>query len=480
MGLRADATRGPLLPLTLRLAVPVIASEFLYSSYAFVDLHFVGRLGEPSALAAVAALFPILVLNAALFRMVHIGTLALVAQHTGAGRAERVSAAFVAGCWVAGALSLAVAAIGACAAEPLVAIVCPRLPGGALDPEALAAGSTYLRIVFIGAPLTHFAQVVDATYKGRGDTLTPLAIEALGLGANILLTAGMTLGLWGFPRMGVAGAAVSTLCSRGLVLALGGSLLLAGRLGFRLSPTQWRPDAALIRQNLRIGAPQGASSLAYMAAMAIVFHLAARLGAAASSGVGIGIRQIEFVAFTHYVGLHAAAATVVGQNVGAGNLQRAWRGAWTALGIATALGTLALAAFTGFADPLAQWVAGKAGDPAIVTHTADYVRVIGVSQILLAIDIAGVGIFVGGGRTGLVSIMSTASLALRVAIVVGLTAAGWGFAAVTWGMTLSTMLKGTGTLGAIALGLWLPAGARTSVAPIPLAGEALAPGERKG
>ena len=476
MGLRADATRGALLPLTLRLAAPVIVSEFLYASYAFVDLHFVGRLGQPSALAAVAALFPILVLNAALFRMVHIGTLALVAQHTGAGRAERVSAAFVAGCWVAGALSLTVAAIGACAAEPLVAIVCPRLPDGRLDPEALAAGATYLRIVFLGAPLTHFAQVVDATYKGRGDTLTPLALEGLGLAANVFLTAGMTLGQFGFPRLGVAGAALSTLGSRGLVLALGGSLLLAGRLGFRIAPAECRPNWTLIRQNLRIGAPQGASSLAYMAAMTIVFHLAARLGAAASSGVGIGIRQIEFVAFTHYVGLHAAAATIVGQNVGAGNLPRAWRGAWTALGVATGLGTLALAAFTGFAGPLAQWVAGAAGDPAIVAHTADYVRVIGVSQVLLAIDIAGVGIFVGGGRTGLVSTMSTLSLALRVAIVVALTAAGWGFAAVTWGMTLSTMLKGAGTLGAVALGLWLPRVSRARGAPSAEA-KALAPGD---
>ena len=87
---RVDATRGALLPLILRLAGPVIASEFLVSSYGFVDLLFVGLLGRPAEHAAVAAIFPLMVLNAAAFKIGAIGTVSLVAQYTGAGRDDQV------------------------------------------------------------------------------------------------------------------------------------------------------------------------------------------------------------------------------------------------------------------------------------------------------------------------------------------------------------------------------------------------------
>ncbi len=383
-----------------------------------------------------------------------MGTLSLVAHATGAGRDDRAAAAVAHGIWIALALASLPVAAGAALAETLVSPVCPRAPGGGPDPAVLREGALYLRIVFLGAPLAHLAGVVDAAFKGRGDTLTPLVLEALALAVNLATMATLTLGLLGAPAMGVAGVAIGRLAGRGVVVLGGGALILSGRLGFRLRAAAFRPERALFAQLLGVGVPQGFAMFVYSAAMTIVYRMVGVLGPAATAALGIGIRQIEFLAFTTYLGFHAASATVVGQNLGAGDGPRARAGARAAFLCSGSLGALATALFVSVPGPLAALL-GPA-DPVIVGHVAEYVRVIGLSQLVLSLQVVATGVFVGAGRTTVTLASSLLFLSVRVGLVWALLETGLGFSAVCWGMTATTVLQGATLTAAVATGFWVP------------------------
>lgn len=468
MRVRVDATRGALGPVTLRLAAPVIASEFLVSSYGFVDLYFVGLLGRPAAHAAVACLFPLMVLNAAAFKIAAVGTVALVAQHTGARRDDAVAATVSAALAFALVFSGAVALLGGALTEFIVWPVVPRvLATGVRDPAVWAEGVRYLRVIFLGAPLFQVAAIVDAAFKGRGDTFTPMVLEGLSLAVNVLCTAALTLGLAGFPELGVTGAAIASLMARGVICVVGGGLLVSGRLGFRLPPGWVRWDRARLRHILRIGIPQGAAILMYFGAMLVVFGLVGQLGAPAVSAIGAGIRQIEYVAFTCYLGFNAAAATIVGQCLGAGNAARAAAGARVAAAGGGLIGVLATLVFACFPSALAGALVGATGDAATVAYTATYVFVVAFSQIPLGLDVTLVGVFVGAGRTMFPLWFNVIALTGRVALVWSFVAGGLGFTAVCWAITGSSILKGLLMLSAFAAGWWRPRDVAALSAPRP-------------
>ncbi len=461
-GTKLDTTQGSLWGHTWKLAIPVIVAEFLYSSYGFVDLYFIGQLGEPAAHAAVACIFPLMVLNAALFKIGQVGTLSLTAQYTGAQREDRVAEVVGTALWWSVVFSTCVAVVGALAADWIVYPVIPKLPETGLYDAAVAAeAATYLRIIFLGAPLFQISAVIDGAFKGRGDTTTPMIIEALALAVNILTTGALTQGWFGIPPMGVAGAAIASLVARGLAVTLGGTLLAMGRAGFRPKMC-WTPDRALLRAMLRIGVPQGGAIIIYFSAMTAVFNQAGYLGAAAVSAIGIGIRQIEFVAFTHYLGFNAAAATIVGQNIGAGDVERAGRGGFIAALGGGIVGFTAMLIFALFPDQLADLLASGTGDPAVIINTKQYVFLVALSQLPLGFDIAIIGVFIGAGRTMLPLMMNIVALSARVVAVVLIVQYGFGipverrFEAICWAITGTSILKGCLMALAFKAGWWRP------------------------
>lgn len=440
----------------------MIVAEFLYSSYGFVDLYFIGQLGEPSAHAAVACIFPLMVLNAALFKIGQVGTLSLTAQYTGAKRDDRVADTVGTALWWSVVFSAAVAVIGGLAADWIVYPVIPKLPGTGLYDQAVAVeAAAYLRIIFLGAPLFQISAVIDGAFKGRGDTTTPMVIEALALAVNILTTGALTQGWFGIPPMGVAGAATASLVARALATVLGGALLFAGRAGFK-PKLSLKPDMRLLRAILRIGVPQGGAIIIYFSAMTAVFNQAGYLGSAASSAIGVGIRQIEFVAFTHFLGFNAAASTIVGQCIGAGNVERAGKGGLTAALGGGLVGFTAMLIFAFFPDQLAELLVSKVDDPMVLANTKTYIFLVALSQLPLGFDIAIIGVFIGAGRTMLPLMMNVVALSLRVVAVVCIVQYGFGipvesrFEAVCWAITGSSILKGLLMGLSFKMGWWRP------------------------
>jgi putative MATE family efflux protein len=316
-----DPARGGLLRGVIALSVPsILQSVLAFGSYQLGDLYLTGRLG-PAAIAAAGATNQTL-RQVVFLLLMGLGTAAqmLVARLVGAGR--RAEAEHIAGqvLLVGAGLWLATAAVGLGLAEPLVRLV-------ARDPEVVALGADFVRIAFPFVATAVFSQLATAVLLGAGDSYTPMLASfvttPLALGFEWLFA----FGPFGLPALGMSGIALG-----GGLGGLAGSWLLArallrGEGRVRLSLSALSPDAAALRQVLRFSWQPSLHMLARTGITFFFMALAGRLGGDVQAAYTIG-QRVEMLAFMIAFPIANACATLVGQNLGAGSLPRAWRAIW--------------------------------------------------------------------------------------------------------------------------------------------------------
>jgi MATE family, multidrug efflux pump len=313
-----DHTRGGLLRGVVALSVPSIAQSVLaFGSYQLGDLYLTGRLG-PAAIAAAGATNQTL-RQVVFLVLMGLGTAAqmLVARLVGAGlnaAAERVAGQVL---LVGAGLWLVTAALGLGLAEPLVGLV-------ARDPEVIQLGADFVRIAFPFIATAVFSQLATAVLLGAGDSYTPMLASfvttPLALGFEWLFA----FGHFGAPALGMSGIALG-----GGLGGLAGSLLLArallrGEGRVHLSLAALRPEPALLAQVLRFSWQPSLHMLARTGITFFFMALAGRIGGDVQAAYTIG-QRVEILAFMVAFPIANACATLVGQNLGAGSLPRAWR-----------------------------------------------------------------------------------------------------------------------------------------------------------
>ncbi len=316
-----DPARGGLLRGVIALSVPSIAQSVLaFGSYQLGDLYLTGQLG-PAAIAAAGATNQTL-RQVVFLLLMGLGTAAqmLVARLIGAGRhaaAERVAGQVL---WVGAGLWLLTAAVGLGLAEPMVRLV-------ARDPEVIALGADFVRIAFPFVATAVFSQLAAAVLLGAGDSYTPMLASfvttPLALGFEWLFA----FGHFGFPALGMQGIALGG----GLGGLVGSSVLaralMRGEGRIRIRAAALRPDPAVLLQVLRFSWQPSLHMLARTGITFFFMALAGRLGGDVQAAYTIG-QRVEMLAFMIAFPIANACATLVGQNLGAGSLSRAWRAIW--------------------------------------------------------------------------------------------------------------------------------------------------------
>ena len=312
-----DPTRDGLLRGVIALSLPSIAQSVLaFGSYQLGDLYLTGRLG-PAAIAAAGATNQTL-RQVVFLVLMGLGTAAqmLVARSIGAGQTQHAERVVGQVLWVGAALWLLTALLGLGLAEPLVRLV-------AKDPQVIALGADFIRIAFPFVATAVFSQLAAAVLLGAGDSFTPMLASfvttPLALGFEWLLA----FGHFGLPALGMSGIALG-----GGIGGLAGSLLLArallrGEGRVRLTAAALRPDRAVLLQVLRFSWQPSLHMLARTAITFFFMALAGRLGGEVQAAYTIG-QRIEMLAFLVGFPIANACATLVGQNLGAGSVSRAW------------------------------------------------------------------------------------------------------------------------------------------------------------
>jgi putative MATE family efflux protein len=355
---------GPIGRALVRLAIPIILGNLLQTGYQLTDAFWVGRLGA-AAVAAVSISFPVTFLVIALGAGLGIAGATLSAQYMGAGRQDLVN-------HVAAQTMLMVTVTSAVlgAAGYAVAPLLLDLLGVAPDVHAGALG--FMRVSFVGIIFIFVYAMFQALMRGVGETRTPLMIVCGTVTLNCLLDPLFIFGFGPLPPQGVMGAALATLTTQGLAAALGIAIFLRGRHGIQLSRRGFRPDPAYIKRAFALGLPGSIELATRGLGPMLLSFLVAGFGTVALAGYGVGSNILQFVTIPA-MGLSQAVSTLVSQNMGAGNLQRAARvtflGAGAGFAILSIVGVLAYV----FAPALVAFFVPRAPD--VIAEGARFIRI---------------------------------------------------------------------------------------------------------
>jgi putative MATE family efflux protein len=384
---RRDLTSGPILSTVLRLAWPMVVGNVLQNAFNVVDMIFVGRLG-PEAIAAVALCGLLMQISWTLLVGVSIGTTAMVSRFYGAGDTG-----------LAGVTAMQSLSLGLLASALLVVFV--NLAGrGAL--VALGAsggvvelGTGYLRIVFNGSFTLILFFLSSAIMRGTGDALSPMLIMAAATAVNVTLDPVLIFGLGPFPEMGVRGAAVATVIAQGLGTGAGLLVLSTGRTRLHLPWRRYRLDFDIIRRMLRLSGPGTVQGAVRSLGNLLLMRIVTSFGVLVVAAYGIGLR-LDLIIMMPGWALGAAAAALVGQNLGAGSPARAERSAWAAtalyVGLLAVIGTFLFLV----SGPVIQVFNST---PEIVTLGSSYLRVRVAGYVFLALGLVLANALNGAGDT---------------------------------------------------------------------------------
>jgi len=418
--------REPLSRLVSRVALPAVASNLLMTLFLAVDAFWVGtRLGATSLAAVTAAVFWVW-MGISVAEMVSIGLTAVAARRHGEGRPEEAARAAGDALVLTLALGVAAAVAGRLCVDAMFAAM--QTPS-----DVAAAGTTYLGLYVLAAPVLYGYFVVDAAFRASGDTRTPFLILAASVLVSLVLDPLLILGLGGFPRLGIAGAALATVSSRSIAFLVGLAVLRRRRM-IALGV----PRLAVMVRVARIGLPTSATGVLFSLVYVVVARTASRFGTPALAALGLGFR-VESWLYMIGVGFGAAAAAIVGQNLGAGQPGRAARAGWLLLGFST-VPAFAVAALSLLAPERAAGI--FTSDVAVIAQTASYLRIAAIAQLLLSAEVVLEGALGGAGYTVAPMVASTAITVSRVPLatwaarfgtsglwaVIAVTAAGRGLA----------------------------------------------------
>ncbi|HLF69028.1 MAG TPA: MATE family efflux transporter [Gaiellaceae bacterium] len=421
----------------LRLAVPALGALAAEPLYILVDTAIVGHLGRPQ-LAALGIAAVLLGGAFAIFNFLQYGTTAQVARASGAVQHETARRLGAQALWLSLGFGVAVAALIAVLAEPLVS---------AMGSEGRAAdyAVTYLRIAAIGFPAAFLALGGQGYLRGIADLRTPLVIVVAGNVVNVVLE---VLFVYGFD-WGIAGSAWGTAIAQ---LGMGAAFVVVILRG--IQPGEARPTARLARRVLTLGKWIFIRTAALMSSFLLAGAVATRFGDAS-----IGAHQIAFQLFLLVAlvldSIAIAGQIIVGQELGAGRKERAYAASARMIWLGAGAGGVFAALLLLLAGVLPRIFTG---DSLVLDEAALLWPLFALMQPLAGAVFALDGILIGAGDGPFLAGSMVAAFAVCAAVLVTALAGGWGIRGVWAALVLLILVRLTLMTARFRRGQWLVTG----------------------
>lgn len=320
-GSHRDYTTGPIGRAILLLSIPMVLEMVMESIFAVVDVYWVSRLGTDAA-ATVGLTESILTLIYALAIGLSIGATAMVARRIGEKNPDGAARAAVQAVFIALIVSLALGVVGASMAPRLLTLM-----GG--SPWVVEHGVSFTRVMLGGNITVVLLFMLNAVFRGAGDAAIAMRTLWLANAINIVLDPCLIFGLGPFPELGITGAAVATNIGRGTGVLYAFSRLIRSGGRFDIERRHLRIEPAIIGRLFRLSATATFQVFIGMASWIGLVRIISGFGSNAVAGYTFGIRVIIFALLPSW-GMANAAATMVGQALGARNPERAERAVWKA------------------------------------------------------------------------------------------------------------------------------------------------------
>lgn len=318
-GTDSDYTKIGLRRAIFLLAVPMILELVMESTFAVVDIYFVGKLGS-SAVATVGLTETYLFLLYAVAMGLAVAVTAVIARRVGEKRTEDAGSSAVQSILIALLVSVPFAVGGIFFSKELLALM-----GG--DAWVIEEGYRYTQWMLGGNAVIVFLFVINAIFRGAGDAAIAMRVLWIANGINIILDPLLIFG-WGFiPAMGIEGAAIATTIGRGTGVLIQLWVLFKGGKKIRVYASHLKVDVKAMMNILRTSIGGIGQMIVAMTSWIFLMRILADVGSEAVAGATIALRIMMFTMMPAW-GLSNAAATLVGQNLGADRPDRAESSVW--------------------------------------------------------------------------------------------------------------------------------------------------------
>jgi putative MATE family efflux protein len=321
-----EITEGSISRALVLLAAPLVVQNLVQVVQQVVDTFWVGRIGE-TAVAAVGLNFPLIALLLSVLTTPFVGVQVLVSQRIGNDDREGARSAGFHGVVLALVLGVTMAVVTVTYAEELIALLNP----GA---EVARLAVLYLRIYMVGVILAAVSDALEAGFVGSGDSRAALYINLTVVVVNIVLDPFLILGIGPFPALGIRGAAYATAFGFLCGFLLAAALTLGRRDSYTLTRESVGFEIDEFRELIDVGGPTAAQRLGGQSVRVVLVSIVAITGGAAGLAAYTVGARIAAIAYIPASGLQQAAQSIVGQNLGAGQPDRASRVTWVGVGIA--------------------------------------------------------------------------------------------------------------------------------------------------
>ncbi len=443
-GTGADYTKIPLRRAVFLLAVPMVLELVLESTFAVVDIFFVAKLGA-SAVATVGLTETMLFLLYSVGMGLAMAVTAVVARRIGEGKREEAAVTAVQAIWIALLASLPFAVAGIVFAQDLL-----RLMGA--DAWTLTHGYPYMQWALGGNVVIMLLFTINAIFRGAGDAAAAMRVLWVANALNIVLDPILIFGFGPVPALGVEGAAIATTIGRGAGVLMQLWILFRGGQHLRVLRSQLAWNGAILWNIVRTSFGGIGQMIVAMTSWIFLMRILADIGSQAVAGATIAIRIMMFTMMPAW-GMSNAAATLVGQNLGAQQPARAEASVWR-IG-AYNMAYLLVVAVAFFALPR-ELMGIFTADRDVIAIGAEWLRILSYSLFVYGWWMVSVQAFNGAGDTATPTWINVVffwliQIPLSWLLATGL---GWQHSGVFWGVFISETSVGLFTLWLFKRGKW--------------------------
>jgi putative MATE family efflux protein len=386
-GSEADYTKIGLRKAIFLLAVPMILELVMESTFAVVDIYFVGKLGA-SAVATVGLTETYLFLLYSIAMGLATAVTAIIARRIGEKKKEEAAITAVQAVFIGLLISLPFAVAGIFYAGELLALM-----GG--DEWSITQGYRYTQWMLGGNAVIVLLFVINAIYRGAGDAAIAMKVLWLANGLNIILDPILIFGFGPIPAMGIEGAAVATTIGRGTGVLFQLWVLFRGSKHIRATYTQIKWSAGIIHKIIQTSYGGVGQMLVGMTSWIFLMRILADIGSEAVAGATIALRILLFTLMPAW-GMANAAATLVGQNLGAGQPERAETSIWKIGGYNMIFMVLVSLVYFFYNEALMRIFTD---DPTVISIGGEWLRILSYSYFIYGWWMVSVQAFNGAGDT---------------------------------------------------------------------------------
>lgn len=423
-------TEGKILSTLIKLALPIMGTSFVQMAYNMTDMIYIGRLGS-SAVAGVGTAGFFTWFAMALILIPKIGAEIGVSQSIGKDDMKAAKK------YAKNTIILNIA-LGVFYGAFLI-IFRKQLIGffNLQNKDVVDMAIEYLVIVALGINFYFINPVFTGIYNGSGDSKTPFRFNVVGLISNMILDPVLIFGMGPFPAMGVKGAAIATVFSQAVVTSL---FIISAKHSILIKGFSFKEfDLEYMKKMFKVGLPVAMQNGLFCIFAMIIARIIARWGEIPVAVQKVG-SQIEAISWMTAGGFQTAISAFVGQNYGAGKWDRIIKGYKAAILSVSVIGIFATLLLIIGAEPIFAFFIPEEGT---LPYGIAYLRILGVSQFFMCIEIATAGAFNGMGKTLPPSLVSTIFTGLRIPAALILSSPKLlGLNGVWWSISISSIIKG--------------------------------------